>query len=1145
MKRLRSIRLINWYHFADEILPVRGSCLLLGDNGSGKSTILDAIQLALVADLTEVRFNKAANETGHRTLHGYVRWKLGSEDEQRPGQQRYGRGACTSYVMLDIADDEDPAGDFVCGVVMEASEGDSDVSRSQFVLPRVAIADVPALGPGDLVRTSRDFRAVLREMAGAKPNLDVGTYRDEVRHRLGALPTSFHRLLVKALAFKPLGQVRDFVFNYLLDPRPVDTESLQANLEHYKRLEAEAHKAEQRIRALDGICELGERIAQERRTAESHRYLASRGALDDAEDEVRRLEQQIADIEDRRAALRAEQALLGERLAFVDGERERVIGLLQRDPVFEQIRALSRDLETLRRELQEARDAADEARELLASQRSTLERLLSSAARDLRRERPELFSGDELTGTVDQAALIERVQRALAQEGDLGGRDLGGWIRRLDAAAQSLWTGRHVIQQELEDAKAEGKRLEEERAELEKGRQRYEDGPAALLHLLRQKLKGTREPTPLCDLVEVANERWRDAVEGYLNTRRFDVIVAPADFPRALSLYERHKRGYDLPGRGEVFISGVGLVDIERVQATLPRAEPHSLARQVATDDALARASVDHLLGDVICCESEQELRRHRRAVTDSVMVYQNHVARQTPRHVYTRHFIGSAARLRRRDEIDRRLGELAAAYVHKAEQLAWLNEAETACGRARTAAARLPDLLGSAGRVTELRGREATLARQLDGIDRRSVEALQTEKLALDEERRRTSDTRDHVLGEERALGERADALRNEQGRTRVRSHEARTVLDEAFAALDAALRAAYEARYAEERAGRAPAEIHVVFDRQARTIATRADNLRDSLVRLKTQYSNDYGFTGQTEGEGFADHAAEREMWRESRLPDYRLRIAKAKEEAIQQLAEDIIFRLRENLLRVRSELDTLNRALRDVPFGADRYSFTYELDPAHKDFYDLIMDAGRFERDSLFGQAALGTDTTRRTLQDLFERLVAGEARTIKSELEAKADYREYFDYDLKIHHADGHVSLYDRVAADKSGGETQTPYYIAVLASMYRLYRQTAPEQKPTCGLVLLDEAFSKMDGARIEATLTFARSLSLQLVLATPKERSELVAPRVETCLFVHKDPRSGLPTVLDFTKEFTSGDFTDAPAEERAARAAEPAAPGS
>ncbi len=214
-------------------------------------------------------------------------------------------------------------------------------------------------------------------------------------------------------------------------------------------------------------------------------------------------------------------------------------------------------------------------------------------------------------------------------------------------------------------------------------------------------------------------------------------------------------------------------------------------------------------------------------------------------------------------------------------------------------------------------------------------------------------------------------------------------------------------------------------------------------------------------------------------------------------------------------------LNRALRDVPFGSERYQFTVEVDPEHRDFYNLVMDAGRFEKESLFGAAALVAPELKATLGGLLDRLVEAEAKEVKTELEAKADYREYFRYDLKILHADGGYSLYDKVSGDKSGGETQTPYYIAILASMYRMYRSRSLDDRPTCGLVLLDEAFGKMDEPRIAATLTFARRLGLQLVLATPKERSEMVAPAVERSLLIHKDAVGGAPTVLDFTKEFT------------------------
>src|SRR5689334_20831996 len=129
MMRLEAVRLIHWYHFQHELLPIDGSCLIFGDNGSGKSTVLDAIQLALVADQTEIRFNKAANEHSRRSLHGYVRHKLGSEDESRPGQVRFGRGACTSYVMLRFSDEAGSRPPFVCGMVLEAGEEDTSIQK--------------------------------------------------------------------------------------------------------------------------------------------------------------------------------------------------------------------------------------------------------------------------------------------------------------------------------------------------------------------------------------------------------------------------------------------------------------------------------------------------------------------------------------------------------------------------------------------------------------------------------------------------------------------------------------------------------------------------------------------------------------------------------------------------------------------------------------------------------------------------------------------------------------------------------------------------------------------------------------------------------------------------------------------------------
>ena len=95
-KRLTKIQLIKWHYFTNETITVEGSVLFSGENASGKSTILDAIQLVLTTNST--RFNPAANEKSRRDLRGYVRCKTGEEGNTYVRSQ----GAVISYVALEF-----------------------------------------------------------------------------------------------------------------------------------------------------------------------------------------------------------------------------------------------------------------------------------------------------------------------------------------------------------------------------------------------------------------------------------------------------------------------------------------------------------------------------------------------------------------------------------------------------------------------------------------------------------------------------------------------------------------------------------------------------------------------------------------------------------------------------------------------------------------------------------------------------------------------------------------------------------------------------------------------------------------------------------------------------------------------------------
>ena len=139
-----------------------------------------------------------------------------------------------------------------------------------------------------------------------------------------------------------------------------------------------------------------------------------------------------------------------------------------------------------------------------------------------------------------------------------------------------------------------------------------------------------------CEVMDINNERWRNAIEGYLHTQKFDLLVPPAFFNEALSLYERYKF--------TLHIERVGLVNTGRLLQEARPARANSLAEEVTAAVDYVAAYANWLLGEVIKCDSEQELQKYRRAITDTCMLYQNHTARQIPANRYETPFIGKEA---------------------------------------------------------------------------------------------------------------------------------------------------------------------------------------------------------------------------------------------------------------------------------------------------------------------------------------------------------------------------------------------------------------------------------------------------------------------------------------------------------------------
>ena len=134
MKRLESVKLVQFLLYEQQEFRLEEITGLFGRNGSGKSSALDAVQIAMMgANKNLMHFNAQAGAKSHqsRTLRSYCLGQYGDTIEQ------CARPQATTYVTLVWRDTEtnEPVS---MGVCIEASLG----NEAEKVLGRYVIRGV-------------------------------------------------------------------------------------------------------------------------------------------------------------------------------------------------------------------------------------------------------------------------------------------------------------------------------------------------------------------------------------------------------------------------------------------------------------------------------------------------------------------------------------------------------------------------------------------------------------------------------------------------------------------------------------------------------------------------------------------------------------------------------------------------------------------------------------------------------------------------------------------------------------------------------------------------------------------------------------------------------------------------------------------
>ena len=229
-KTARKLALIQWSCFQNEVAQMSGSTLFTGVNGSGKSTILDAISYLLTAN---TQFNLAAKDRD-RTVRGYVRG-----DTKSNGKDQFLRtGEVVSYIAMEFSSEtEDET--FVIGVCIESPNPSDKCNPYWFILKDTALSDVVMAEEKDhkLYVFPRKQLKVKGKLLKMQDFLSRDKAKPQIVRALGMRcdAETYRSKLVKMMAFNPENNIDQFIQNCVLEAGNVNSlKELRAQKERFE-----------------------------------------------------------------------------------------------------------------------------------------------------------------------------------------------------------------------------------------------------------------------------------------------------------------------------------------------------------------------------------------------------------------------------------------------------------------------------------------------------------------------------------------------------------------------------------------------------------------------------------------------------------------------------------------------------------------------------------------------------------------------------------------------------------------------------------------------------------------------------------------------------------------------------------------------
>jgi uncharacterized protein YPO0396 len=1105
--KLAHIAMVGWHMFDIEDIAVEGDIGILGENRSGKSTILDLLQVILTgASSSFYRLNSTAGDNGglksksRRTVHGYCLGVLGEGDPKRDSS--------LTYVSMSFKDPEGSRPPLTIGLALQASRAETvEVALGRFVVMGEVLTtdDFLEKRDGGLFPIAwDDFRVAMTARLGTDGFINhrerpIDFVREYMRRLVPSMPAgekhaaAMLKAIVNAMTLPTGLSATEFVRNFIIPDHPIRIADLRNSIETYRSVDRAIAEMKQRLAELKVIREhiAAFSLATDQETLETWtvkraRWLSSLTRHRELKRIIAATEERLKvrdeDVEDVRRRIEEIEFVISNTLALLAAKRAGS-GLDAKEKLSVSLERRVGEIET-----------AIQKRLGLAKRLETLSSVPGIDPADLTRVRRFSQAVTKLRESDGPAELIAAEAALLATE----------------QLEQRLEDKRNQTQEQLAVAR---KRLGELRALVGDDPSRrpadshLEMPTRKLMLALRQ---ANMAPRPLCDLIEVTDSSWSAAVEGLLGRDRETVLVDRADISRATAIFKANRRDF----------RGASLVSLNKLKETGEQPRAGFLPSIIRTDDRDAMLFILRRHGTVRLAYDMVQFEQDGRALMQDGL-YDDGLARNHRAVDPSEFKIGRSAQASLAQRRQAELQDLTEAFVADATLNKALVETGTALAQLRADDSNFAVLFEMAGQAISeqevTQGEiDAIKARGDDGLgdklraNRALKDRALEEKKALEEE---LAEDRGTLKSSQQML----NGLQNVPGsfmhlalaKRFYREHRRVHHLAKGIGRFD------YQTRYGralgDRTEGSAYGKAHLDIADAAATALERATNRRvdanEMARRALRAYFDKFGPSSQVGAESAL--ILEVKPWMDINIDDIENNALREREREASEAAakarslfrSEFINELTSRITNMEWELRTLNASMANHPFHNERYSFHKTQDAVYGPILRVIdiAKASDDALDMLFREDIPADFEYAETIAEVTRLLEDPDI-----DFSSFEDYRRFYTFDLHMEDiVFGRKERWEARRLTGSGAEQQVPLYVAIAASLSSVYGRKSGKGSGIA-LAMFDEAFTKLDGKNQRQMISFFKSLGLQIVIVAPPEKRSIVTGYIDTIVEVDR-----------------------------------------